>query len=108
MTGAPALPAPRVLFQPCVSLGFYPVNHTDCLVSALHHCFDGPTGELAHAFFPPHGSIHFDDSEHWVLGPTRYSWKKGDLTPWFGLLLGATFSPLQGLQGKGFGAARIS
>ncbi|XP_034875908.1 matrix metalloproteinase-23 isoform X2 [Mirounga angustirostris] len=34
-------------------------------------------GELAHAFFPPHGGIHFDDSEYWVLGPTRYSWKKG-------------------------------
>lgn len=47
-------------------------------MSALHHCFDGPTGELAHAFFPPHGGIHFDDSEYWVLGPTRYSWKKGD------------------------------
>nr|XP_058160650.1 matrix metalloproteinase-23 isoform X2 [Dasypus novemcinctus] len=58
-------------------IGFYPVNHTDCLSSALHHCFDGPTGELAHAFFPPHGGIHFDDSEYWVLGPTRYSWKKG-------------------------------
>ncbi|XP_040501573.1 matrix metalloproteinase-23 isoform X3 [Ursus maritimus] len=58
-------------------IGFYPVNHTDCLVSALHHCFDGPTGELAHAFFPPHGGIHFDDSEYWILGPTRYSWKKG-------------------------------
>ncbi|XP_028747203.1 matrix metalloproteinase-23 isoform X1 [Peromyscus leucopus] len=60
-----------------LQIGFYPVNHTDCLVSALHHCFDGPTGELAHAFFPPHGGIHFDDSEYWVLGPTRYSWKKG-------------------------------
>ncbi|XP_036163470.1 matrix metalloproteinase-23 isoform X2 [Myotis myotis] len=60
-------------------IGFYPANHTDCLVSALHHCFDGPTGELAHAFFPPHGGIHFDDSEYWVLGPTRYSWKKGCL-----------------------------
>ncbi|XP_021512171.1 matrix metalloproteinase-23 isoform X2 [Meriones unguiculatus] len=59
-----------------LQIGFYPVNHTDCLASALHHCFDGPTGELAHAFFPPHGGIHFDDSEHWVLGPTRYSWKK--------------------------------
>ncbi|XP_015999938.1 matrix metalloproteinase-23 isoform X1 [Rousettus aegyptiacus] len=58
-------------------IGFYPANHTDCLVSARHHCFDGPTGELAHAFFPPHGGIHFDDSEYWVLGPTRYSWKKG-------------------------------
>nr|XP_045004918.1 matrix metalloproteinase-23 isoform X5 [Jaculus jaculus] len=60
-------------------IGFYPINHTDCLVSALHHCFDGPTGELAHAFFPPHGGIHFDDSEYWILGPTRYSWKKGCL-----------------------------
>ncbi|XP_075394196.1 matrix metalloproteinase-23 isoform X2 [Tenrec ecaudatus] len=60
-------------------IGFYPINHTDCLSSALHHCFDGPTGELAHAFFPPHGGIHFDDSEYWVLGPTRYSWKKGCL-----------------------------
>ncbi|MEJ1288597.1 matrix metallopeptidase 23 [Cricetulus griseus] len=60
-----------------LQIGFYPTNHTDCLVSALHHCFDGPTGELAHAFFPPHGGIHFDDSEYWVLGPTRYSWKKG-------------------------------
>ncbi|XP_045426482.1 matrix metalloproteinase-23 isoform X2 [Pipistrellus kuhlii] len=60
-------------------IGFYPANHTDCLVSALHHCFDGPTGELAHAFFPPHGGIHFDDSEYWILGPTRYSWKKGCL-----------------------------
>ncbi|XP_064350262.1 matrix metalloproteinase-23 isoform X1 [Camelus dromedarius] len=67
-------------------IGFYPVNHTDCLVSPLHHCFDGPTGELAHAFFPPHGGIHFDDSEYWVLGPTRYSWKKGDGRP--GLLWG--------------------
>lgn len=57
------------------------------MVSALHHCFDGPTGELAHAFFPPHGGIHFDDSEYWVLGPTRYSWKKGDPTPWSGLIL---------------------
>ncbi|PNJ04497.1 MMP23B isoform 3 [Pongo abelii] len=63
-------------------IGFYPINHTDCLVSALHHCFDGPTGELAHAFFPPHGGIHFDDSEYWVLGPTRYSWKKGDRPGW--------------------------
>ncbi|KAF7461880.1 Hypothetical predicted protein [Marmota monax] len=73
---APAQPRGLYLSSP-LSTGFYPANHTDCLVSALHHCFDGPTGELAHAFFPPHGGIHFDDSEHWVLGPTRYSWKKG-------------------------------
>ncbi|XP_027803450.2 matrix metalloproteinase-23 isoform X1 [Marmota flaviventris] len=73
---APAQPSGLYLSPP-LSTGFYAANHTDCLVSALHHCFDGPTGELAHAFFPPHGGIHFDDSEHWVLGPTRYSWKKG-------------------------------
>ncbi|XP_028307881.1 matrix metalloproteinase-23 isoform X3 [Gouania willdenowi] len=38
-----------------IKIGFYPVNHTDCLHSHLHHCFDGITGELAHAFFPPTG-----------------------------------------------------
>uniref|UniRef100_A0A8D2M822 ShKT domain-containing protein n=1 Tax=Zonotrichia albicollis TaxID=44394 RepID=A0A8D2M822_ZONAL len=57
--------------------GFYPINHTDCLHSLSHHCFDGTTGELAHAFFPPHGEIHFDDHEYWILGNTRFSWKKG-------------------------------
>jgi len=57
--------------------GFYPINHTDCLQSYLHHCFDGITGELAHAFFPPTGEIHFDDHEYWVLGNMRFSWKKG-------------------------------
>ena len=57
--------------------GFYPINHTDCLQSYLHHCFDGITGELAHAFFPPTGEIHFDDNEYWILGNMRFSWKKG-------------------------------
>lgn len=57
--------------------GFYPVNHTDCLQSYLHHCFDGITGELAHAFFPSTGEIHFDDHEYWILGNMRFSWKKG-------------------------------
>lgn len=56
---------------------FYPINHTDCLQSHLHHCFDGITGELAHAFFPPTGEIHFDDHEYWILGNMRFSWKKG-------------------------------
>ncbi|KAI5621924.1 matrix metalloproteinase-23 isoform X1 [Silurus asotus] len=60
-----------------IKIGFYPVNHTDCLQSYLHHCFDGITGELAHAFFPPTGEIHFDDDEYWVLGNMRFSWKKG-------------------------------
>nr|XP_057940807.1 matrix metalloproteinase-23 isoform X2 [Doryrhamphus excisus] len=60
-----------------IKIGFYPVNHTDCLQSHLHHCFDGITGELAHAFFPPTGEIHFDDHEYWILGNMRFSWKKG-------------------------------
>ncbi|XP_047655775.1 matrix metalloproteinase-23 isoform X3 [Tachysurus fulvidraco] len=60
-----------------IKIGFYPVNHTDCLQSYLHHCFDGITGELAHAFFPPTGEIHFDDDEYWILGNMRFSWKKG-------------------------------
>ncbi|XP_008292144.1 matrix metalloproteinase-23 isoform X2 [Stegastes partitus] len=60
-----------------IKIGFYPVNHTDCWQSHLHHCFDGITGELAHAFFPPTGEIHFDDHEYWILGNMRFSWKKG-------------------------------
>ncbi|KAL1021096.1 hypothetical protein UPYG_G00008780 [Umbra pygmaea] len=60
-----------------IKIGFYPINHTDCLQSYLHHCFDGITGELAHAFFPPTGEIHFDDNEYWILGNMRFSWKKG-------------------------------
>ncbi|XP_056130602.1 matrix metalloproteinase-23 [Lampris incognitus] len=59
-----------------IKIGFYPANHTDCLVSRVHHCFDGTTGELAHAFFPQTGEIHFDDDEYWILGNMRYSWKK--------------------------------
>uniref|UniRef100_A0A1A8M4C2 Matrix metallopeptidase 23B n=1 Tax=Nothobranchius pienaari TaxID=704102 RepID=A0A1A8M4C2_9TELE len=27
-----------------IKIGFYPVNHTDCWQSYLHHCFDGITG----------------------------------------------------------------
>ncbi|XP_019396856.1 PREDICTED: matrix metalloproteinase-23 isoform X1 [Crocodylus porosus] len=60
-----------------LKIGFYSINHTDCLQSLIHHCFDGTTGELAHAFFPPNGEIHFDDHEYWILGNTRFSWKKG-------------------------------
>lgn len=60
-----------------VLAGFYPINHTDCLQSYLHHCFDGITGELAHAFFPPTGEIHFDDDEYWIVGNMRFSWKRG-------------------------------
>ncbi|XP_039223078.1 matrix metalloproteinase-23 [Crotalus tigris] len=60
-----------------LTIGFYPINHTDCMESQIHHCFDGTTGELAHAFFPQTGEIHFDDHEYWIVGDTRFSWKKG-------------------------------
>lgn len=60
-----------------MKIGFYGINHTDCLESRIHYCFDGTTGELAHAYFPQTGEIHFDDSEYWILGNTRFSWKKG-------------------------------
>ncbi|XP_038629497.1 matrix metalloproteinase-23 [Scyliorhinus canicula] len=59
-----------------IKIGFYPINHTDCLQVSSHPCFDGITGELAHAFFPSHGEIHFDDFEHWILGKTYFSWQK--------------------------------
>ncbi|XP_060708164.1 matrix metalloproteinase-23 isoform X1 [Hemiscyllium ocellatum] len=59
-----------------IKIGFYSINHTDCLEVPSHPCFDGITGELAHAFFPTIGEIHFDDFEHWQLGKTRFSWKK--------------------------------
>ncbi|XP_068089437.1 matrix metalloproteinase-23-like [Hyperolius riggenbachi] len=58
-------------------IGFYAFNHSDCWSSPLHPCFDGPNGELAHAFLPPRGEIHFDNHEFWVLGPSRFSWKQG-------------------------------
>lgn len=62
----------------CVCVpGFYTFNHTDCWWSPLHPCFDGLNGELAHAFLPPRGEIHFDNHEFWILGRSRFSWKQG-------------------------------
>ncbi|MBN3298556.1 MMP23 protein, partial [Amia calva] len=60
-----------------IRIGFYTFNHTDCWWSPLHPCFDGLNGELAHAFLPPRGEIHFDNHEFWVLGRSRFSWKQG-------------------------------
>lgn len=33
---------------------------------------DGPGHVLAHAFGPPRGDVHFDDSEDWVAGDNTY------------------------------------
>ncbi|XP_053246729.1 matrix metalloproteinase-28-like isoform X2 [Podarcis raffonei] len=60
-----------------ITIGFYTFNHTDCWFSPLHPCFDGLNGELAHAFLPPRGEIHFDNHEFWILGRSRFSWKQG-------------------------------
>ncbi|XP_076079252.1 hatching enzyme-like [Mytilus galloprovincialis] len=34
--------------------------------------FDGEGGVLAHAFYPPGGMCHFDDSETWVINRAGY------------------------------------
>uniref|UniRef100_A0A3Q3D7E2 Matrix metallopeptidase 23bb n=1 Tax=Hippocampus comes TaxID=109280 RepID=A0A3Q3D7E2_HIPCM len=60
-----------------ITIGFYALNHSDCGSSPLHPCFDGVNGELAHAFLPPRGEIHFDKDELWIVGRSRFSWRRG-------------------------------
>lgn len=89
----------------CVLAGFYPINHTDCLQSYLHHCFDGITGELAHAFFPTTGEIHFDDDEYWILGNMRFSWKKGTCLLSSGLIFALDADQVTSVRLSGRGLA---
>ncbi|XP_077421155.1 matrix metallopeptidase 23bb isoform X2 [Vanacampus margaritifer] len=63
--------------QADITIGFYAWNHSDCGSSPLHPCFDGVNGELAHAFLPPRGDIHFDKHEFWIVGRSRFSWRRG-------------------------------
>ncbi|KAM9813132.1 matrix metallopeptidase 23bb isoform 2-T5 [Syngnathus typhle] len=67
----------RSLYLCAPPQGFYALNHSDCASSPLHPCFDGINGELAHAFLPPRGEIHFDKHEFWIIGRSRFSWSRG-------------------------------
>ena len=44
-----------------IKFGFYYGDHNDGMP------FDGPGSNLAHAFIPENGKIHFDASERWSL-----------------------------------------
>ena len=52
-----------------IAIGFYTGNHND------NDPFDGNGGTLAHAFFPPYGDLHFDDSEDFTLDSVNGKYK---------------------------------
>lgn len=49
--------------QADITIGFYRRDHGD------GSPFDGPSGTLAHAFYPRNGRVHFDRDEFWALNP---------------------------------------
>jgi len=49
-----------------INIGFGPQRHRDSRGWCRDN-FDGPNKVLAHAYFPPTGRIHFDESETWTV-----------------------------------------
>ncbi|NMO23562.1 matrixin family metalloprotease [Pyxidicoccus fallax] len=43
-----------------IQIGWYAGDHGD------GYSFDGANGVLAHAFYPTHGDVHFDEAEYWT------------------------------------------
>jgi len=53
-----------------INIAFGPYTHRDSR-GTCRDPFDGPSKVLAHAYFPPIGRIHFDESETWTVRSRR-------------------------------------